>query len=371
MFLHPSLTLLFIFLIFASFMEVYGGSKKNNRLFLWIAGVGLIILGGLRDGAGADYPIYKSMYNYWLQLVEPQDIISKMLFQESLVEIEPLYILLNKIVFIFGFPFYILTLIIAIIIIGLKMFVYGRNSPYPVFSFLLIFIPVFFTTDSGHMRQGLAMAFCLLSYEFIKKRSLFYFLLTIYIAMGFHKSASIFIPAYWLVLVPLNRNRIIILIFICILLSPLKVYQLVPNLIDSLAPQDVAAGYTGYVEYEEQTSTFMDLMMLMFATFVITYDKEACAKVWYYEYVRNILVFGICLYFIFRTNPVFATRLIGMYTTFSVIVIPCIVSALPLGQKKMVHLYFVVFMIFYYFVFISFQAAKGWWTPDRYQNVLW
>lgn len=370
--LHPSLTILFVFMILASFLEVNGGGdKKNNRFLLWIAGVGLIVLGGLRHWVGADYPIYKSMYDYWLQIAPMQDVVDKLLFRESVQEIEPFYILLNKFVYAFGAPFYILTLIIAIIIIGLKMFSYSKNSPYPVFSLLLIFIPVFFTTDSGQMRQGIAMAICYLSYEFIKRRSLWWFLLVVYIAFGFHKSVVVFVPAYWLATIPLNSKKIIILIGLSIIASPLKLYALIPNLVDALAPQDVVAGYTGYIDYADQASTFMDIMMLMYATFIIIYDKEACRNVWYYEYIRNIVVFGICLYFVFRSNPVFATRLIGMYTTFSAILIPCIASALPGMQRRLVHIYFVIFMVFYYFVFASYQGANGRWTPDTYQNELW
>lgn len=370
--LHPSLTLLFIFMIFASFVEVNGdGYSKKNRFLLWIAGIGLIILGGLRNWVGADYPVYKSMYDYWLQIAPLQDVVDKLLFRDSKQEIEALYIILNKIVFAFSVPFHILTLIVAIIIVGLKMFVHSKNSPYPVFSLLLIFIPVFFTTDSGQMRQGLAMAVCYFSYEYIKKRNIWMFLLMVYLAMQFHKSAVVFIPAYWIATIPLNSMKITILILTSIVLSPLKLYQAVPGLIDSLTPQDVAAGYTGYIDYADKASTFMDLMMLMYATFIVTYDKQACSKVWYYEYVRNIVVFGICLYFIFRSNPVFATRLIGMYTTFSVIVIPSIVYSLSGNNKKMTHLYFVVFMVFYYFVFVSYQAPQGRWTPDTYDNVLW
>lgn len=370
--LHPSLTILFVFMILASFLEVNGGGdKKNNRFLLWIAGVGLIVLGGLRSWVGADYPVYKSMYEYWFQIIPMQDVIDKLLFRESTQDIEPLYILLNQWVFAFGAPFYILTLVIAIIITGIKMFSYSKNSPYPVFSLLLIFIPVFFTTDSGQMRQGIAMAICYLSYEFIKRRSLGWFLFTMYIAFGFHKSVVIFVPVYWLATIPLNSRKIAILIVLSVITSPLKLYALVPNLVDALTPQDVVAGYTGYIEYVDQASTFMDATMLMYATFIITYDKEACRKVLYYEYVRNIVVIGICLYFVFRSNPVFATRLIGMYTTFSAILIPCIVSALPGIQRRLVHIYFVIFMVFYYFVFASYQGLAGRWTSDTYQNMLW
>lgn len=370
--LHPSLTLLFIFMIFASFVEVNGdGYSKKNRFLLWITGIGLIILGGLRNWVGADYPVYKSMYEHWLQIAPWQDVMDKLLFRESKQEIEALYIILNKMVFAFSAPFYIVTLIVAIIIVGLKMYVYSKNSPYPVFSLLLIFIPAFFTSDSGQMRQGVAMAFCYYSYEYIKKRNLWMFLLMIYLAMQFHKSAVIFIPAYWIATIPLNSMKIAILILVSIVLSPLKLYQAVPGLIENFTPQDIAAGYTGYIDYADQSSTFMDLMMLMYATFIVTYDKQACNKVWYYEYVRNIVVFGICLYFIFRSNSVFATRLIGMYTIFSVIVIPSIVYSLSGNNKRIAHLYFVAFMIFYYFVYVSYQASRARWTPDTYDNVLW
>lgn len=369
--LHPSITLLFIFMIIASFIEVYGDNKKNSRPLLWIAGFGLVVIGGLRNWVGADYPVYMDMYSFWFQIAPMKDIMDKMLFLQSDQQIEALYILLNKIVFAFGQPFYILTLVIALIITGIKMYVYNRNSPYPVFSLLLIFIPVFFTTDSGQMRQGIAMVFCYLSYEYIKRRQVWKFLFLVYIAMQFHKSAIIFIPAYWLAILPLNSYRIVLLILVSVFLSPLKIYTLVPGLIESIAPQDVAAGYTGYTGLEEQASTFMDIMLLMFTTFIITYNEEACRKVLYYEYVRNIVVFGICLYFIFRSNPAFATRLIGMYTTFSVIVIPSIIYALKPSQKKIAHLYFVIFMIFYYFVFAKYQGAAGRWTPDTYSNILW
>lgn len=370
--LHPSLTLLFIFMIFASFVEVNGdGYSKKNRFLLWIAGIGLIILGGLRDWVGADYPVYLEMYYHWLQIAPWQDVTDKLLFRDSQQEIEALYIVLNKLLFSFAAPFHIFTLVVAVIVIGLKMFVYSKNSPYPVFSLLLIFIPVFFTTDSGQMRQGLAMAICYYSYEYIKKRNFWMFLLMVYLAMQFHKSAVIFIPAYWIVNISLNSTRIAVLILISILLSPLKIYLLFPGLIESFTPKDVAAGYTGYVELEEQTSVFMDMMMLMFATFIVTYNKEACSRVWYYEYMRNIVVFGICLYFIFRSNPAFATRLIGMYTTFSAMLIPSIAYALSKTQRKMVHIYFVIFMIFYYFVFAKYQGLAGRWTPETYSNFLW
>ena len=84
------------------------------------------------------------------------------------------------------------------------------------------------------------------------------------------------------------------------------------------------------------------------------------------------MVFGVCLYFIMRDNPVFATRLVGPYIGFSALVIPNIIASIEENaRKKMLHSFFIVFTVFYYFVFVSFQGRKGKFTPDTYRNYIW
>jgi len=73
-----------------------------------------------------------------------------------------------------------------------------------------------------------------------------------------------------------------------------------------------------------------------------------------------------------RDNPVFSTRLVGSFQGFIPLVIPNIIAAIDnVNIKKGLHLYFVSFVIFYYFVFASFQGEKGSFTPDKYQNYIW
>ena len=116
----------------------------------------------------------------------------------------------------------------------------------------------------------------------------------------------------------------------------------------------------------------MDGLMLVFSFLLVTFDKATCQKIYYYEYMRNILVTGISLYFIMRSNPVFSTRLVGSYLGFASLVVPNIVAAMDnKNTKKMTHLFFVAFMIFYYFVFAKYQGNAGRFTPDKYQNFLW
>lgn len=370
--LHPAFTILLIILILFSFHEVYGNEDKKTSLGIWIVAIIMIVLSGLRGNVGADYPIYRSFYLTYFPTIEYSELIDKMLMRKSDLEIEWMYVMLNKFVLSFGGPFQSFTFVSACITLGLKLWTFRKDSPYPIFSALLLFIPGYFIADSGHMRQALGMSMCILSYQFIKERKLFWYLLCLYVAYGFHKSAIIFLPAYWLVLIPLNANRIFYAIITCVILSPFQIYNLFSGFLGSLNLQDVSNGYNGYIGYEDKASSFMDGTMILNSFLLIVYDKMVCKRVWYYEYLRNILVFGVCLYFIFRDNPVFSTRLVGVYIGFAALVIPNIISGIDKPNvKRFWHLFFVCFMIFYYFVFASYQGLAGRFTPDTYKNFLW
>ena len=370
--LHPAFTILFVMLILFSFQEVYSNEDKKSSFPIWVIAIVMIVLAGLRGNVGADYPIYRSFYNLYFPTLDYSDVVDKMLMRKSDLDIEWMYVLLNKFVFAFGGPFQSFTFVSACLTLGFKLWTFKKDSAYPVFSALLLFIPGYFIADSGHMRQALGMAVCILSYQFIKERKLFWYLLCIYIAYGFHKSASIFLPAYWLVLIPLNANRIFYAIVACVILSPFQIYNLFAGFLGSLNLQEVSNGYNGYIGYEDKASSFMDGTVILYSFLLIMYDKAASQRVWYYEYIRNIMVVGVCLYFIFRDNPVFSTRLVGVYIGFGSLLIPNIIYGMEkISTKRFWHLFFVGFMVFYYFVFASYQGVAGRFTPTTYTNFLW
>ncbi|GGG47852.1 EpsG family protein [Epilithonimonas arachidiradicis] len=369
-FLHPVFTILFVFLVVYSFYEVYG-NKSTPKFLIWLLGIYMIIIVGFRHYVGADYPVYMGMYNEYFPTINYSQLVDKMFFRGSNLDIEWLYVFLNKIVYITRGPFYFFTLVSAIITLGGKLIFFSKNSKYPVFAILLFLIPAYFIADSGHMRQALGMTVCVLSFKFIKERKVWWYLLCIYLAFGFHKSAIIFLPAYWLAVIPMNSSRMFYSILICIILSPFQVYNLFSTFLNTLNVQDVSNGFNGYVNYEAKSSSFMDGLILMYSFILINYDKKACEKIYYYEYMRNILVFGVCLYFIMRSNPVFSTRLVGPYLGFAPLVITNVIFSINANVKRMLHLFFVSFMIFYYFVFVKYQGNAGRFTPEKYQNILW
>jgi len=370
-FLHPVFTILIVFLIIYSFYEVYGIDRKTSRFLLWSLWIYMAVIIGLRNYVGADYPVYMEMYGRYFPTIDYPELINKMLLRKTDYDIEWLYVFLNKIVHETGSQFYIFTLVSAMITLGGKFIFFNKNSHYPVFAILLFIIPGYFIADSGHMRQALGMTVCVLSFRFVKERKVLWYLLCMYLAFGFHKSAIIFLPVYWLAVIPMNSSKIFYAIIFCVILSPFQVYNAFSSFLDTLNVQDVSNGFNGYVNYEAKSSSFMDGLVLVFSFILIGYDKVACEKVYYYEYMRNILVAGVCLYFIMRSNPVFSTRLVGPYFGFAPLVITSVVFAVNNRTKRALHSFFIVFTIFYYFVFAKYQGAAGRFVPQTYQNILW
>lgn len=373
-FLHPVFTIIFLFLFFCTIMEVYG-KRGKRKWYIWTAGVMLVIVGGFRFFVGADYPIYNQLFFDFSQYTTYTDMLDKALFFNSSEQIEWIFVLLNKIIHDVGMPFYIVTFVMAVITISLKLSTIYENVAYPAFAVLLYFMPVFFFEDSGQMRQGVGIAICVFSFRYIKSRNLPMFLLMIYLALGFHKTSIVFLPAYWIVKVPMNAWRIFLAIAISIILSPFEVYRIGGNIFEAIMPEDISGGYAGYLNdstYGQVLGAGLtDIVKIFFIVIIILYDKEACEKVWYYEYMRNLGVFGFCLFYLFRSNTIFAVRLPGVYMYFgTMFLIPNIAYAVRDSVKHVLHFGFSLYLIAMYLYFGN-GTAQGGNFGNGYRNVLW
>lgn len=371
-FLHPIFTLTTLILIGFSFLEV-----QNNRKYraVWVVVAIMILLIGLREWVGADYKPYRDMFLYFGQFTPYSTTFNKAVFGDMYLEVEWLYVLVGKLVYDIGLEFYMMTFVIALLAIPIKYFTFENVVAYPTLSLLLYMFPTYFTSDGGQMRQGVAIGITIFSFLFIKRRQLLWFILMIYLAYGFHKSAIIFLPAYWLVKIPLNSKLIALAIITSIILSPFKIYLYI-SLLDGIAPADAYQGFSAYetveVEGTGMAIRFTDLICIMYAYFLITYNKEACQKIPYYEYIRNIGVIGICMYFVFRGSAIFAGRLATYYMIFMAMVLPNVLASIPnLKIRKFSHLFLIGFIVFYYFVYATMQAQRAGYTWARYDNYLW
>ena len=371
-FLHPVFTILTIVLVVYSFLEVNNHKKYNS---VWVVVALLIVLIGLRFWIGADYGNYFKAYNDFGKRLDVSDIFNIVVDGRQEIHMEWLYLLFANFIYELDLSFYTFTFFLAIISISIKYKVFNDNVVYPALTMLLFMFPTLFISDGGHMRQGMAMTILLFSFKYIKERKLFLFLFMMYLAIGFHTSAAIFIIAYWIVWVPMNSTRILIVVLVSAALSPLKIYQYV-SLLDSLTSTEVYSGFQSYgsLDIEENSVRFVkltDLMCIMYTYFLVTYDKVACQKIPYYEYMRNIGVLGICLYFIFRWNDIFASRLVANYFIYMPMVLVNIVAAVNSDKlRKSLHYTLLILVVFQYFVYANMHGLRAGYTIE-YRNLLW
>lgn len=372
--LHPYYIIAMLYMLFFSVQEVFG--NKVEKKWFWFLGIYLMVIAGLRDDVGPDYGSYIGLYVY-SDAKSYYSIFMKMLHMEGpeILDVEWLYTLINKILLnVFDAPFYILTLIIAILAIFFKVEYTEDNTFYPFTFTLFMFIPGFFIGESGQIRQNLGTFIVYFALRYIKERKLWHYLFFIFIGAGIHSVCYIFLPMYWIARVPLNKFTMLILIITSIFLSPFEVYRGLGDFLGNMAGDNMLVeGFNGYIgESVERLNGGFGIpegMMAILTFFLFVFDTKMKELYPYYEYHRNYAVIGICAYFIFRNNPIFSSRLAGAFIGFSYIIIPNAMYVVSKRVKGLIYAFIISLVIFNFVVFSVFNNIKaGRFTIDLYHN---
>ncbi|MCW3170190.1 EpsG family protein [Chryseobacterium sp. 09-1422] len=372
--LHPYFIIAITYMLFFSVQEVFG--NKVDKKWFWFLGIYLIILAGLRNNVGPDYGSYKSLYLY-SDTKEYINIFLKALHLEGSenVDLEWLYALINKVLLnVFNAPFYILTFVIAIFAIYFKVEYTDDNTFYPFTFTLFMFIPNFFIGESGQIRQNLGTFIVYFSLRFIKERKLLLYLFWMFIATGIHNVCYIFLPMYWLVRVPLNKMTMLVLIIASVFASPFEVYRVFGDFLTNISTDSMLVeGFNGYMDESSQRLNggfgIPEAMLMIVTFFLFVFDDKMVEKYPYYEYHRVYVVLGICLYFIFRNNPIFSSRLAGAFIGFSYIIVINAMYVVSSNTKKLIYTFIIALVFFNFVVFASFKnIIGGRFTVDLYKN---
>ncbi|MEJ5052286.1 EpsG family protein [Chryseobacterium culicis] len=372
--LHPYYLIAIVYMLFFSVQEVYG--KKVDKKWFWFLAVYFIIIVGLRDSVGPDYGSYKGIYIY-SDTKSYYSIFMKMLHMEGTeaLDVEWLYTLINKVLLnFFDAPFYMLTLVIAIFAMIFKVEYTEDNTFYPFTFTLFMFIPNFFIGESGQIRQNLGTFIAYFAIRYIKERKFWHYLFFIFIGSGIHSVCYLFLPMYWLARVPLNKTIMLIMIVGSVFLSPFEIYRSFGSFLDGMASDStLVEGFNGYMDETVQRLNggvgIPEVMMAILTFFLFVFDSKMKELYPYYEYHRNYAVIGICLYFIFRNNPIFSSRLAGAFIGFSYIIIPNAMYAVSGRVKNIIYAFIISLVVFNFVIFSIFNNIKaGRFSIDLYRN---
>lgn len=214
------LLITFIFLVAISTKFIKDEAKRHN-VFTSLTFLYLYIFCVIRSfNVGIDIPGYISMYNE----------TAKYAWNNwNFVYFENGYITLMKICNILGLSdrgfFYV---VYAIILLPIYLFI-KKYSVNPFISLILYISFIFFTFDLTGLRQAIAMPICLVALMVILskcKYRLIWFIALVYLAMSFHTSSIVFLPAYFIIKLKVSKKTLLLAaaaIIACYLLNKVGV----------------------------------------------------------------------------------------------------------------------------------------------------
>ena len=176
-------------------------SPRMKDFLYWICAGGIIIASALRStDIGADTLTYCQEYQN----------IRALSFKEAMgFGWEQGYVAVNWVLGQF-FESDRALLVFLTIFILIPIFVWiKKESNYPLLSLVMFIGMGMWNASIGIFRQWCAIAILTFSYKYIKARRFIPFLMVVLIAMLFHRTAAIFLLAYFIEGIPLNMNTII------------------------------------------------------------------------------------------------------------------------------------------------------------------
>lgn len=330
-----SLTLYVFFLGFINPQEKL--TEKNKRNYLIAAGIMIALVAGLRaeDVGTRDTSVYCSLFeglsarNSFVPYYKAYLSDNSFLLSES------------------GFYFFVWLLTrvssnsqmlifasSAFVTFATCVFIY-KNSEDVSLSLLMYLALGSFTFNLNGMRQALAMSICLLSYEFVKKRRIVPFTITILIAMLFHKTAFVFAFVYFLPM--LKKGKHLFLYISGIAGFSVASTRLI-ELYDSMSGEDYAMAST--VESGGLFAILIYVFVILIALMVYKKMDNINTKSAFYGTLTGFVLF-VSRYALNEMTE----RLSWYFFYFIILLLPNVLVNFEKKERRMIRLLFGVFAV--------------------------
>lgn len=332
-------------------------NKRNKKIFYIICGICIFLVMGLRDRytGSHDTDVYSLMLenfnsnlslNDYLKSKNPDEIF--FLFAEygfySLIwflgkmQLDPQYLLIVS----------------AFVISSCTLVFLYRHSNDSLLSIIMFICLGSFTFAMNGMRQAMAMSICLLSYLFVEKRKLIPFLITVFVATLFHKTAIIFTLVYLLNFMQFKFSH-----FVMLFLAFVLFYIFSENLIeifDDVTNKDYSDG-----ESFDGGGLITVLLYVASLLLLIMCDEEFRIQI---LPIIFITIIGLYLYLFRYFSIQIFERVSYYFYYFVLLIIPMEIKALNKTEKQIVYMLFTLFCIALFAYRISngvFAEFKFFW----------
>lgn len=258
----------------------------------------IVLLFGLRWETGTDWNYYKDYF---------EGTSNTTLVH---AHVEPGYIAFVRLISLITDNYSVYLMVHSVLLWFLIARFNQKFSSFPALSLVLVFIYIY--PYLGAERQLLAVAFSWASLSFVLTKEPVKFYMTMFLAASFHFSAFVFIPAYFISTNKLGKYSLL-------LMSALvAVFLLLGSSEFLVRVLEVFAGASGK-SYEAYYKTISADSFTFFGTakkclvlaLIFIFNKALIASHFSMRYIviRNLIVLGILLHFLFGTIiPIFVMR---------------------------------------------------------------
>lgn len=342
------LYLIYFILSFFSFVEMNFGKKnltKMFNIFLFI----FFLISFVRWERGTDWQPYLDFFN-------------NISYNTNTSDFEFLFVKLNVFSAMISDSYTFLLFLQAILIYFFTWRSLKSFSISPIFSLLIWFS--FSFAGIFFVRQTIAVALVLFSFTFIFDRKLKLFITFVLIASLFHQTAIIFLPAYFCYKLVLSRKQVLVMLVGAFFLSLISsfFFQYLSNFgIASIS--DRAVGYleagsedtfgSMYSPYETMLRgllyRFVGLSIIFYFLFD-TYKSEIKLRVF-----GNLYFFGVLIFILFVPVSVTFSRFCNYFEISQVFIYPYLVYR----WRKPYYRDLILFSLILFFLFRLYGVIAG------------
>lgn len=346
---------IFLLFLFSSLLEIISNNRKFSLNIFFILILSLYILSFIRWETGTDWTSYYEMYT-WIKIPWKEMIGSGMEFG---------FVFVNHLgKCLFDSYTGVLFLFSTIIYFCLSRS-YVELIKYPITALFLTFCISTFA-HMLYVRQNIATAILCLSIIYVRDRKFLQFLVLVFLASLFHRTAWIFLLAYPLYDKHFSFKFYTTSLVLSIVLGVTAGGTLI-SLLGNIPIEAVSRRITGYLELGEadNSTTFSTttmiikgfanrgiiLVLLFFCRYKLNYKDN------FFIGLINIYIYGTIVYFFTLPLSISLARAAVYMDTVQVLLIPYIIYK----QKKLYNRLLLLGIISIYFGLRFYTSLQTYW----------
>lgn len=335
----PYLIVLAIIGALAATFHFFPSQIKTRKTFLILSALILILFMGFRgESVGADTAAYSDYYRWIAESSNPSRFM-------NIVTVAPIYSLLNKALgFISPDPQILLLVAAAITCICALFFIhtFSDNAYFSVFLFVALY---FYINCFNGMRQGMAIALCILAFALMFRGKTWLSFIALLFAAGIHLTSLIILPFLFLCKKDwtLRSFKRFFCWALCITIVIFIFIPLMLKLFVTLVPR--YAQYSDFLLSEEYKTTGRNVFRTLFyagvlIAFFVGIERNNRKTNTPSQKDLKILIPAVCgvlIALVFFDNYLLCERIASYLLIFMIIIIPNVLKYIALPKATVAY----------------------------------